>query len=735
MSKSKTSSTALERQMREVRDLYDQGKRDLAYARNREILNSFPNSAEVNYFFAKLQFEMGLYKETLTSLKKGFSCLGIAPEFKAYYELLTRLQTDRAIDLWEEGALWLIQHYPKNGVGWDYYGLALLEREKFVDAEIAFRQALALLPNNPHVLNNLACSLNSQDRGAEAERFLSRVVQIDPKMAVAYNNLGNAQRMVGRAKEAITNFLKSLELVPNQAFTYNNLGLAYRVDANYQEAITCYKKALELQPGLFQVYPNLIDAMRQNGQLQEAIDLAEEALSKTPDLPELWACFADVLRDANHLDAAVEAYIRALSYRADAHSNFNLRVYTNLLFCLNYHPDLSAEVIFDAYKEFDKRFAQPYFKKRTYANDKNPTRKLKIAYATQSFYNHVCAYFLIPLLEHQDRTQFEIIAYSNVVKEDEKTQRYKEIVDQYIVTTGMTDDEFASRVIADKIDIFIDLSGHTNGNRLAVFARKPAPVSVHWLDYGYTTGLSAIDYYLTDKPTVEGGAQRYFSEKIWALDGPAYAYRPNKLNFEQTPLPYFRNGYITFGTLSRSVRLNHRVVRVWATILDAIPNSHLVIDSGDFKDPAVQDEMASRFVKYGIERERIKVGYSTPVSAAMREFDIGLDCFPHNSGTTLIECIYMGIPYITLAGRPSIGRIGSSILHAVGHPEWIANSEAEYAEKAVILAHDIERLAYLREHMRGETENSPLMDELGFARSVDKAFRQMWQIYCESEAS
>lgn len=721
------------KQLKSLAKLQREGNLQGALAQGLELLREYPSSPDVHYFLANVCYETGRDHEAMRHLQTAMRLPGAKVELAAYNQVMGRFLQKRCLDELEQGALWLIDLQAKNGIAWDYYGLALLEKERFKEAEQAFRKADSLMSGNPSILNNLACALNSQELGVEAEKVLKKVLQLAPKMAVAHNNLGNALRTQGRGKEAVVALLKSVELAPSQAFTYNNLGLAYRVNGQTQEAVDSYLKALELQPNLIQVYPNLIDALRQLGQLNNALAYAETALKIAPELPELWAAYADLLRDANHLDAAIEAYIRTLSFRPDSYVNFNLRVYTNLLFCLNYHPDLSAEVIYNAYKEFNQRFGLPHWVQRAYPNSKDPGRKLKIAYATQSFYNHVCKFFFIPLLEHQDREQFEIYAYSNVIKADETTEYYKKIVDHYVVTTDLTDEEFVARIQQDEIDILIDLSGHTNGNRLPVFARKPAPVSAHWLDYGYTTGLTAIDYYITDAPTVEGDAQRYFAEQIVALNGPAYVYRPDQRAFNPTPLPYERNGYITFGTLSRSVRLNHHVVKVWASILDAIPNSHLVINSGDFKDPAVQDEMASRFERYGIHRSRLEIGYSSPAAAALATIDIGLDCFPHNSGTTLIETLYMGIPYVTLAGRPSIGRIGSSILHAVGHPEWIAHSELEYAQKAIILAHDIDLLLHLRQHLRKEMEQSLLMDEPAFAKSFDQALRQMWQAYCARE--
>jgi predicted O-linked N-acetylglucosamine transferase (SPINDLY family) len=260
-----------------------------------------------------------------------------------------------------------------------------------------------------------------------------------------------------------------------------------------------------------------------------------------------------------------------------------------------------------------------------------------------------------------------------------------------------------------------------------VFARKPAPVSVSWLGYGYTTGLSAIDYFLTDGICAPAGSEGLFAETPWRLAVPSAVYRPTAGMGEVSALPALERGYVTFGTLTRAVRINHRVVRVWAEILKRVAKSRLVIDSRNFQDEALRESLAGQFAAHGIERERLEMGYHSPPWDILRGMDIGLDCFPHNSGTTLFETLYMGVPYVTLAGRPSVGRLGGTILKGAGHPEWIAVSEEDYVEKAVSLATDLPTLSALRSSLRGEMAAGPLMDEAGFARHVESAYREMFK--------
>ncbi|MBI5437899.1 MAG: glycosyltransferase, partial [Nitrosomonadales bacterium] len=242
---------------------------------------------------------------------------------------------------------------------------------------------------------------------------------------------------------------------------------------------------------------------------------------------------------------------------------------------------------------------------------------------------------------------------------------------------------------------------------------------------------------LTDETSAPAGSEELFSEKPWRLSDtvrlttPGYVYRPAEGMGETSPLPATNAGYVTFGTLSRGIRINHRVIRVWSEILKRAEGARLVVDSKDFREAYTQDVLAEKFAAHGISRDRLQIGFHSPPWDTMRGIDIGLDCFPHNSGTTLFENLYMGVPYITLAGRPSVGRIGSSVLEGVGYPEWIAKTENEYVEKAIALAGDLPRLSVLRAGLRQEMQVGPLMDEPAFARKVEEAYRAMFAKWCE----
>lgn len=401
---------------------------------------------------------------------------------------------------------------------------------------------------------------------------------------------------------------------------------------------------------------------------------------------------------------------------------------SNLLFALNYDPDRSPEQIFEAYQEFDRSVGLPLTSFRSWhGNLSIQGRRLRIGYVSPDFRQHAVMRFLEPVLAHHDKLQVDVYAYSEVLKEDVVTERARTYVTAWRNTAGHSDEAVAAMIRDDRIDVLIDVAGHTAGNRLRVFARQPAPVSVSWMGYGYTTGLSAIDYFLTDAICAPAGSDALFAERPWRMARTCYVYRPGEGMGEVGELPSKKCGVITFGTLTRPVRINARVVRTWARILHQVQGARLVIDSKSYGDADTRRHLVAQFAAEGIEESRLRVGYHSPPWDLLRQIDITLDCFPHNSGTTLFESLYMGIPFVTLSGRPSVGRLGAAILHGAGHPEWVAASEDEYVDIAVRLAQDREALAIVRADLRQDMEQSDLMDEPGFTRDIEKIYVEMFR--------
>jgi protein O-GlcNAc transferase len=587
---------------------------------------------------------------------------------------------------------------------------------RFREAQAAYRRALEINPESAELYWALGVISHKEGRPAEAVSNYRRAIQICPTMAEAHSNLSAALRDMGSLVEAEVSAMRALELQPDYAEAHSNLGILLLARGRTLEADAHCRRAVELVSELPEV-PSADPGTALVGQIR-----LDEAPTWAPRRAEVYHNLGHVLIEQGRLDEAIAAIRTALEIQPN-----NPLAYNNLLFALNYHPDKREEEIYAAYREYDEKFGKPLRGGlRGYENDRATERRLKVGYVSPDFSRHAVMNFLEPLLANHDKARVDVYAYAELKREDEATARYRNYADHWVETRGMTGEELTQRIRADGIDVLVDVAGHTAGNRLEVFARKPAPVSASWLGYGYTTGLSAIDYFLTDELCVPAGSERLFAEGPWRLPVPSLVYRPAQGMGEVSPLPALERGYVTFGTLTRAVRINYRTIRAWAEILKRVEASRLLIDSRNFQDEGIRDSLVAQFANQGIERDRLEIGFHSPPWDVLRGMDIGLDCFPHNSGTTLFETLYMGVPYVSLAGRPSVGRLGGMILKAVGHPEWVAQSEEEYIEKVVALAADTEKLSGIRRRIRGEMDASPLRDEAGFARQVEKAYREMW---------
>jgi protein O-GlcNAc transferase len=597
-------------------------------------------------------------------------------------------------------------------------------------ADASFRTALSLQPNAALVHASLGEVLQKQGKVPEALSCYQRALQLEPRMVEALLNMGLLRHRQGDLTTAVRIYRDALAVAPDHIEILSNLGSALTGLHHLPEACDVLNKALRLVPNHVGSHINLGVAMWERSELAAAQASYRRALALSPNHAAAHGNLGAVLQELGEHDAAIASYRSALSIEPDFGD-----AQSNLLFTLNYHPDKSAQEIFAAYREHDERVGVPLRSTwRAHANSRDATRRMKVGYVSPDFRRHAVRHFLEPLLAHHDKQQVEVFAYAELTVEDDMTARYRGLVDHWVPTVALSDEALAERIRADGIDILVDLAGHTAKNRLGAFARKPAPVSMSWLGFGYTTGLSAIDYFLTDDASTPEGCEDLFAEQPWQLSTPGYAYRPAEGMGHVSSLPAQDRGFVTFGTLTRSVRINHRSIRVWSQILHRVPGSRLVVDSKNYLDERMRSALQDKFSAHGIGPERLELGYHTPPWDVLRGMDIGLDCFPHNSGTTLFESLYMGVPYVTLAGRPSVGRLGSSILNGVGHPEWIARSEDEYIDIAVALASDLPALAALRAGLRAQMQTSAVMDEPAFARKAEAAYRKMFARWAAGRA-
>jgi predicted O-linked N-acetylglucosamine transferase (SPINDLY family) len=577
-------------------------------------------------------------------------------------------------------------------------GSLALESSRLDDAADLFARAAALAPDNPLYQANLGETLRRLRRFEAAKCALSKAIALKPDLCAAVYNLGLLLQQMGELPDAETALVRALELNPRLALAHFSLGNVLTELGRLEEAVASFRTALELDPGSADVHNNLGVALVRLGLLDEALAAHRKAVELKPDC-------------------------------AEHHSN--------LVFNLHYHPTYDGQAILRAAVEWDRRHAQPLAREiLPHDTDRNPDRRLRIGYLSPDFRDHCQANFLWPLLRNHDRTQFEIVCYSDVARSDEWTARLLGCADERHDIAGMNDASLAASIRRDRVDILVDLTMHMGKNRLQTFARKPAPIQVSWLAYPGTTGLGAMDYRITDPFLDSPGhdAGPYSERSLWMRDS-FWCYDPLTPEEDVSPSPAAATGYVRIGCLNNFCKVNDGVVELWARVLREVDGARftLLAPRGEGRDRALQT-----FEKHGVARGRIDPLEYRPRSAylaAYRAIDLCLDTFPYNGHTTSLDAWWMGVPVVTLVGATVVGRAGLSQAMNLGLPQLVARTGEEYVGIAVELCRDVDRLAELRSGLRARMQRSPLMDGPRFARNVEAAYRRVWRSYCGVEPS
>ena len=500
------------------------------------------------------------------------------------------------------------------------------------------------------------------------------------------------------------------------------------------------KQAAALAPEQSEMWISLTSLCYSLGKHQEAVNACQQAL-KLPlgnaDKVLLLNNLSINLRDLGRLDEALAMCWQAIRLSPDF-----FPVYTNLLLFSQSRPEAKALEIRELARLYHQQFEAPQVPHwPTHAvHNVDPLRRLRVGFLSADFNSHAVMYFVEGLLPQMDRRQFELVALALKNVEDQVTLRTKRHVDQYHDLTKLTDEQRSQRIQALGIDILIDLAGHTAGHGLNTMLRKPAPVQVTWLGYPGTTGLTAIDWRLTDGIADQPGADAEYSEKLWRLPEVFCVYRPlsrfplqrYQPAYQVRPAPALANGYVTFGCCNNLSKLTDTVLRTWARLMRAVPGAHLLIEGKGLQSGQARDEFEARCVALGLEASRLILVErdSSQQYLTYHRIDIALDPFPLTGGTTSTDVLWMGLPLVSMVGDSFRSRMGMTLLHNLGHPEWIAKNEQDYVRIAAELAADVPLLNSRRLGQRRRMEASPLMDEARFARHFGAALRSMWQHWC-----
>ena len=648
------------------------------------------------------------------------------------------------------------------------YASSLMQQGRLDEARKTLLSVLQAGPEDVRAIVMLAgIAYQSGDYPAAIEH-LDKAIAINPADANLHRNLGGVYKLQSDFVRACASFNKAIELIPNDIYSMMQVVECYARQGKFEEAIDYCKRAIRLDPKQQDVHCALGSLYVSCHRIDEAIDVYRAVNAVDPDSEKANVGLGDCLRIRGEFNEAVQYYDRALSNpgsvdRALIHSNIGVcrqacgyigdaleafrraielqpakyELRTNLLMAYNYSNEHEPEEVFRQHALFDEFYAARYKNEWVpYQNSCNPDRKLKIGYVSSNFYQHSVANFIKPVLECHDRGRFEVFAYHNNIVSDAITDIIKPLISCWREVAHLSDHDLTQLIRDDGIDILVDLNGHTSDNRLMVFARKPAPVQVTWIGYPNTTGMSAMDYRITDSVAdPPGETERYHAERLIRLPDVFSCFAPSDTCPDVVAPPAKENGFITFGSFNNFSKITPQMLAIWCELMNNTPDSRIILKSELFRDDRMRERVAGIFNQAGIDQARVDLlGKDVSRMTHLERYggmDIALDSFPYNGTTTTCEALWMGVPVVTLAGSVHAGRVTASQLMSIGLKELIAHSPREYVDVACSLARDLDYLRELRFTMRDRMLSSPLMNARALTENLEQAYRNIWQEWCK----
>jgi predicted O-linked N-acetylglucosamine transferase (SPINDLY family) len=604
-------------------------------------------------------------------------------------------------------------------------GLIFQQQRQLPQAISAYRTCLSLRPDDPRALNNLGRALVDAGQIDQGKLILQQAVAAAPSNAGALSNLGDAYRMRGDATLAMVHYKKAISVDPNCMEAHCNLGIALAQANHVEQSIACFERAIAINPGAFNARFNLTRVLQDASRFDEALVQCRLAIQTRPTNPEAHNVMGNLHGIMGDVPTCIAEQRLAVQLQPTHAANDS-----NLLLSLQYRDDLSIEQRFTAHKRWNQQHIAPL--SPITRQPRISEGRIRIGYVSPNFQTHSVAYFIEPVLAAHDRSAFEVFLYSNTKNPDSATPRFQKHADHWREIARMPDAAAAKLIADDRIDILIDLAGHTSGNRLPVFGLRPAPVQITWIGYPDTTGMSAIDYRLTDAVAdPPGDADRYHTEKLLRLEGGCWVYAPPPNAPLPSLPPVVANGFITFGSFNNLPKVTPQVLQAWASILHAVPHSRLVMKAAGLQGQMGRDLVLGQLSNAGITPDRVDLISWAPTTSAHLDLysriDIALDTFPYNGTTTTCEALWMGVPVITFPGLRHAARVGASLLTHAGLTDWLASDLESYIKLAAKVAADKNHLIQTRSDLRLKLQRSPLFDATRITRQLEVLFKQSIQ--------
>lgn len=606
-------------------------------------------------------------------------------------------------------------------------GIALKASGDLDAAIVSYRAALAIDPQLGAAHSALGNALSLQigrtrvsgsSVDAESLHALRCAVELEPGSAVAQHNLGLALAQIGQHESAVEHFNAALAIDSRREDTCVLMHAALS-KLNYLEAAkSCCERWLELNAPTAGVVNRLVTTLLALSDFDAALPLAERACALAPDMPEVLHNLATVCQQSLDVPAALVHLRRAITVAPGYRASRDV-----LLMSLNYVEE-DPGVILQAHLTHAPNPAPSAFTEVT--RQPVAATRLRIGYVSGDLRRHSVSYFMEPMFAAHDRQEFEIFAYHTGTTSDDVTARLRACTDRWVDAAELTDDTLAERIRADGIDVLVDLSGYTADGRLAVFAQRPAPVQMSYLGYPTTTGMSAVDFRISDGVIDPLDAETWSSESILRCGRGMFCYQP-EVEPDVGPLPAHSNGHITFGSFNNLAKISEATLSLWAGVLLAVPGSKLCLKARALGAAVVRTRLVQRLAARGISEDRLLLNpWSSDLQTHLdvyRSVDIGLDTFPFNGATTTCESLWMGVPVVTLRGATHVSRMGASILQSAGLDGWTAASAGEFIELARLHATQPEALGRFRAGAREQLRASPLLDAAGHTADFEHLLR------------
>lgn len=769
---------------------HESGQLDQALELYFQLLEQAPEHPTFLHLVGLLHHQKKQYSKAVEYLKQALKYDNQSPQIP--YDLGNAYQANSQFEEAIEAYQQALQLNPDYSEALNNYGVIKQEQQKYSEALDLIQQAIQLNPAyiEAHFnLGNIQKELENPEAAIEAYH---QAIELNPNYDKAWNNLGLIYQQQEDFEQAINALQKAIHISPDYADAHFNLGQTYDKSAEYELAIEPFNTALNLDPQNMKIYYNLGTTYIKSKQFDSATDILTRSLNIENDNPNIWVHLGQLYMVDQMYDDAIEAHQKVVNKAPEqteawyllgqtyylalkVHkaietlqkvleiepqhipANFlmlsllnillkeeesfkyyqkcydlnldNSNTHSALLFHLFCRTNLTMKEQFKYFREWEEHLKLAPLEKQQ-SHNKEPHRRLKVGYISPDFRFHSAATLFETIFSCHNDKEFEIYSYSDVRKPDEFTYYFRSWTHHWREVQDLSTEELAALIQADQIDILVDLAGHTKNNRLEVFALKPAPIQIAGLGFGRTTGLSAIDYRMTDPYLSPPHTSQLNSEKLVYLPSLMQWQSPN-IEVNITESPHLNNHYITFGCGNTHFKLNRKILAIWAEILKQVPDSKLILKNMALSVEDIQIEYLKYFEELGIEKERIKFLGATSLKGHLyfcNEIDIALDPFPYHGGITTCEVLWMGVPVVTLDGY---FRAGTTILKQVQLDELIASSEAEYIEIATNLAQDSKRLTEYKRTLRKQILNSPLCSPFHYTHSIEKAYRTLWMQWCQ----